>query len=142
MLKDHCRSIFGSCDVEKWHAAVARSTFASQNAKKLAFREHFWKLGCGKMARRCGEANLQVKMQKTPQLRSILGRWAVANLHAAVARSTCASQNVKNMKCSSHFLTCGRRKIVKKCPAAVAPSTLQVKLYKTLAFCTIFGHYR
>ena len=37
------RNTFGSCDVEKWHAAVARSTFASQNAKKLTFREHFWK---------------------------------------------------------------------------------------------------
>ena len=45
---------FGSCDVEKWHAAVARSTFASQNAKKLTFREHFWKFGSPKIARRCG----------------------------------------------------------------------------------------
>ena len=28
----HCRSLFGSSDVQKWHAAVARSTFVSQNA--------------------------------------------------------------------------------------------------------------
>ena len=28
----HCRTTFGSCDVEKVHAVVARSTFRSQNA--------------------------------------------------------------------------------------------------------------
>ena len=34
MLKTpRLRSTFGSGDVEKWHAAVARSTFASQNVK-------------------------------------------------------------------------------------------------------------
>ena len=27
----HSRSHFGSSDVQKWHAAVARSTFVSQN---------------------------------------------------------------------------------------------------------------
>ena len=29
----HCRTTFGSCDVEKVHAVVARSTFGSQNVK-------------------------------------------------------------------------------------------------------------
>ena len=43
---------------EKLHAAVARSTFASQNAKKLTVLAHFWKLGCGKMARRCGAKHI------------------------------------------------------------------------------------
>ena len=38
---------------EKLHAAMARSTFASQNTKKLTALAHFWKLGCEKMARRC-----------------------------------------------------------------------------------------
>ena len=31
---------------EKWHAAVARSTFSSQNRKKLTVSDHFWKLRC------------------------------------------------------------------------------------------------
>ena len=31
--KHHCRTTFGSCDVEKVHAVVARSTFRSQNVK-------------------------------------------------------------------------------------------------------------
>ena len=76
------------------------------------------------------EAHLQLKMQKNLHCRSIFGRWAVENLHAAVARSTFASQNVKKMRGSGHFLTRGSRKIGEKWHAAVAPSTL--------AFCTTF----
>ena len=53
-LSLHVRSTFGSCDVEKLHAAVARSTLSSQNRKKLTGAEHFLKLRCGKIARRCG----------------------------------------------------------------------------------------
>ena len=37
----HCRSHFGSFDVQKWHAAVARSTFASQNVQNTCFLQHF-----------------------------------------------------------------------------------------------------
>ena len=47
--------IFGSADVEKWHVAVARSTFESQNVKNMRALDHFLKLGCGKIARRCSE---------------------------------------------------------------------------------------
>ena len=50
----HCRTTFGSCDVEKVHAVVARSTFRSQNVKSTRGSDHFWKLRCRKSARRCG----------------------------------------------------------------------------------------
>ena len=40
---------------EKLHAAVARSTFSSQNAKKLSGADHSLKLRCRKIARRCSE---------------------------------------------------------------------------------------
>ena len=43
---------------KKLHAAVARSTFATQNAKKLTVSDHFLKLGCGKIARRCSEKQI------------------------------------------------------------------------------------
>ena len=36
------RSTFGSWDVEKVHAVVARSTFASQNAQNTPGADHFW----------------------------------------------------------------------------------------------------
>ena len=43
---------------EKLHAAVARSAFSSQNAKKLSGADHFLKLRCGKIARRCSEKHI------------------------------------------------------------------------------------
>ena len=48
------RTTFGSCDVEKVHAVVARSTFLSQNVQNTPLSDHFWKLWCRKSARRCG----------------------------------------------------------------------------------------
>ena len=54
----HSRTIFGSCDVEKVHAVVARSTFRSQNVQNTPFSDHFWKLRCRKSARRCGAKHI------------------------------------------------------------------------------------
>ena len=52
------RSTFRSCDVEKVHAIVARSTFPSQNVQKTPLSDHFWKLRCWKSARRCGAKHI------------------------------------------------------------------------------------
>ena len=43
---------------EKLHAAVARSTFRSQNVQNTPGPDHFWKLRCGKSARRCGAKHI------------------------------------------------------------------------------------
>ena len=52
---------------EKWHAAVARSTFASQNAKNMTCSGHFWTFRSPKMARRCGAKRIyKTKCKKTP----------------------------------------------------------------------------
>ena len=40
------RTTFGSCDVEKVHAVVARSTFRSQNVQSTNGSDHFWKSRC------------------------------------------------------------------------------------------------
>ena len=42
----HVRTTFGSCDVEKVHAVVARSTFQSQNAQNTTCSRHFWRFRC------------------------------------------------------------------------------------------------
>ena len=52
------RTTFESYDVQKLHAAVARSTFSSKNVKKLTVSDHFLKLRCRKSARRCGEKHI------------------------------------------------------------------------------------
>ena len=54
----HARTTFGSCDVEKVHAVVARSTFRSQNAQSTSVSDHFWKLRCWKSARPCGAKHI------------------------------------------------------------------------------------
>ena len=40
----HVRTTFGSGDVEKVHAVVARSTFPSKNVQNTPLSGHFWKL--------------------------------------------------------------------------------------------------
>ena len=43
----HVRTTFGSWDVEKVDAVVARSTFPSQNVKSTTCSDRFWRFRCG-----------------------------------------------------------------------------------------------
>ena len=52
------RTTFGSWDVEKVHAVVARSTFRSQNVQSTSVSDRFWKLRCRKSARHCGAKHI------------------------------------------------------------------------------------
>ena len=161
MSKTHqVRTTFGSWDVEKVHAVVARSTFPSQNVQNTSASDHFWKLRCRKSARRCGakhiskskcpkhlsfgpllevemskkctqlwrEAHFQVKMSKTPQLRTTFGSWDVEKVHAVVARSTFPSQNVQNTPGPDHFWKSRCRKSARRCGAK---HILKSKVLKT-----------
>ena len=59
MYKTHqVRTTFGSCDVEKVHAVVARSAFPSQNVQTTPLSDHFWKLRCRKSACCCGAKHI------------------------------------------------------------------------------------
>ena len=69
----HVRTTFGSWDVEKVHAVVARSTFPSQKCLKHTVSDYFWKLRCRKSARRCGAKHIsKSKVSKTHGLRLLL----------------------------------------------------------------------
>ena len=48
----HVRSTFGSCSHQNLHHGCARERFGSQNRKKMAWSEHFWKLRSPKFAPR------------------------------------------------------------------------------------------
>ena len=69
----HIRSTFGSCNVEKVHAVVARSTCRSQNVKSTPCLDHF-----GTYVEKCTplwrEADFQVKMHKASQCWTTFGR--------------------------------------------------------------------
>ena len=67
------RTTFGSCDVEKMHAVVARSTFPSQNVQNTSAPDHFLKFRCRKSARRCGAKHIsKSKVLKTDGLGPLL----------------------------------------------------------------------
>ena len=69
----HVRSTFGSWDVEKVYAFVARSTFPSQNVQSTPFSDDFWKLTCRESARRCGAKHIsKSKVLKTDGFGSLL----------------------------------------------------------------------
>ena len=52
------RTTFGSWDVEKVRAVVARSTFPSQNVQNTPCSDHFWRFRCRKSVRRCGAKHI------------------------------------------------------------------------------------
>ena len=59
MHKTHQRrTTCASWDRKKWHAILARNKFSSQKIQNTPASEHFMKLGCGKMARRCGAKHI------------------------------------------------------------------------------------
>ena len=67
------RTTFGSWDVEKVHAVVARSTFPSQNVQNTTCSDHFWKFRCRKSARGCGAKHIsKSKVLKTGGLGPLL----------------------------------------------------------------------
>ena len=54
----HVRTTFGSCDVGKVRAILARNTFPIQNVQNTTCPDHFWKLRCRKSARCWGAKHI------------------------------------------------------------------------------------
>ena len=104
------RTTFGSWDVEKVHAVVARSTFWSQNVQNTPAPDHFWKLRCRKSVRCCGAKHIS-KSKCTKH--TILGPL----LEVEMSKSTFPSQNVQSTTCSRHFWRFGCWKSARRCGA-------------------------
>ena len=133
------RTTFGSCDVEKVHAVVARSTFRSENVQNTPCSEHFWKLRCRKSARRCGAkhiskwkctkhtmfgALLEVEMSKkwTPL-------WREAHFEV---------KSVKNWRSRTTFGGSDVEKVSKKCTPLWREAHFEVKSVKNWGFWAFF----
>ena len=136
--------LFGSCDVKKWHAAVAGSAFATQNVKKLTaagrgplfevgmwkmgtplwrearfkvkmYKTHqFWKFRCQKVARRCGAKH--ISKSKCKNMRCSATFWSSDDTkwHAAVAPNAFTRRNVKDTCVLHHFWRLRCRKGVRQ----------------------------
>ena len=127
------RTTFGSWDVEKVHAVVARSTFPSQNAQNTPWSDHFWKLRCRKSARCCGAKHIsKSKVQKTDGYGALLEvemskkctlLWREAHFEVKSAKDW----RVRSTFGRSDVLSRGRRKGL--CTLA--------KVRKTWGFCSM-----
>ena len=119
MYKTHqVRTTFGSWDVEKVHAVVARSTFRSQHVQNTPGSDHFWKLRCRKSARRFGAKHISKSTcTKHTRFGPLLEVEMSKKVHAVVARSTFRSQNVQNTRGSDHFWRFRCRKSARCCGA-------------------------
>ena len=112
------RTTFGSWDVEKLHAVVARSTFRSQNVQNTPVSEHFWKLRCRKSVRRCGAKHIS-KSKGTKHIRSgpllevkmskkCMPLWRDAHFQV---------KNIQKSRDSDHFWRLQYRKSAHRCSA-------------------------
>ena len=89
------RTTFGSWDVEKVHAVVAGSTFPSQNVQNTPGSDHFWKLRCGKSARRCGAKHIS-KSKCTKHTRGSDHFW---KLRCGKSARRCGAKHISKSKC-------------------------------------------
>ena len=136
LYKTHqARTTFGSWEVEKLHGPVARSTFANQIVQNTPGPDHFWKLGCGKIARRCGAKHICKSNCTKPDHFWKLGCGKIAR--------RCGAKHICKSNCTKHtrpgpLLEVG---MWKNCTALWREAHLQIKLYKTHQARTTFGSW-
>ena len=98
------RTTFGSCDVEKVHAVVARSTFPSENVQSTTCSDHFWRLRC-RLSKKCTplwrEAHFEVKMYKTHHVRSTFGG---SDVDFRKSARRCGAKHISKSKCTKHTM--------------------------------------
>ena len=105
---------FGSCDVEKAHGVVERSTFRSQNAKKTQCRKTFGRRAVQKVHTVVARSTLRSQnVQSTPRSEH-LWSWDVEKVHAVVARNTFRSQKCSKLTVPDHFWTLRYQKSARK----------------------------
>ena len=125
------RTTFGSWDVEKVHAVVARSTFGSQNGQDAKGADHFWKLRCRKSARRCAAKHIS-KSKCTKHL-------SVGRLLEVEMSKKCTPlwreahfqvKSVKNWRSRTTFGSSDVEKVSKKCTLLWREAHFEVKSEK------------
>ena len=128
------RTTFGSCDVEKVHAVVARSTFPSQNVQNTSASDHFWKLRCRKSARRCGAKH-------TENVQNTRGSDHFWKSRCPKSARRCGAKHISKSKCTKHTILGPLLEVEmsKKCTPLWREAHFEVKMYKTPGVRTTFG---
>ena len=135
----HSRTTFGSWDVEKVHAVVARSTFPSQNAQNTSASDHFWKLRCRKSARRCGAKHIsKSKVLKTDGLGPLLEVEMSKKCTPLWREAHFQVKSVKNWRSRTTFGGSDVEKVSKKCTPLWREAHFEVKSVKNKGFWAFF----
>ena len=132
------RTTFGSCDVEKVHAVVARSTFPSQNVQNTTCSRHFWRFRCRKSARRGGAKHISKSkcpkhlssgpLLEVEMLRKCTSLWREAHVQVKMS---------KTPRGSDRFYL--EVQMLKKCTPLWRETHFEVKMYKAHHARTTFG---
>ena len=132
------RTTFGSWDVEKVHAVVARSTFRSQNVHNTPAPDHFWKLRCRKSARRCGAKHISKSKCSKKNTPASDHFW---KLRCRKSARRCGAKHISKSKCTKHTRSGPLLAVQmsKKCTPLGRKAHFEVKMYKTLGVRTTFG---
>ena len=100
MYKAHqVRSTFGSCDVEKVHAVVARSTFRSQNVQSTPFSDYFWKLRCRKVDAVVARSTFASEKAKDTSRSDQFWK-----LPCRKSARRCCAKHISKSKCTKHTI--------------------------------------
>ena len=135
MYKTHqVRTTFGSWDVEKVHAVVARSRFRSENAQNTAGYDHFWKLRCRKSARRCGAKHISKENAQTTPGSDHFGKFRCRK-----SARGCGAKHISKSKCTKHTILGPLVEVdgswdVEKVHAVVARTHFEVNMLKHQGF--------
>ena len=165
----HSRTTFGSWDVKKVHAVVARSTFPSQNVQNTPGSDHFWKLRVEKLHAVVARSTFPSEnVQNTPfsdhfwKLRCQKSARRCGAKHISKSKCTkhtrfgpllevesrksarrCGAKHISKSKCTKHTILGPLLEVEmsKKCTPLWREAHFQVKMYKTHHSRTTFGSW-
>ena len=135
----HSRTTFGSWDVKKVHAVVARSTFPSQNVQSTSVSDDFWKLRCRKSVRRCGAKHIsKSKCTKHTILGPLLEVEMSKKCTPLWREAHFQVKSVKNWRSRTTFGGSDVEKVSKKCTPLWCEAHFEVKSVKNWGFWAFF----
>ena len=133
------RTTFGSWDVEKVHAVVARSTFWRQNVQNTPWSDHFWKLRCRKSARRCGAKHIsKAKCTKHTNAGALLEVEMSKKCTPLWREAHFEVKSVKNWRSRTTFGGSDVEKVSKKCTPLWREAHFEVKSVNNWGFWAFF----
>ena len=133
------RTTFGSWDVEKVHAVVARSTFPSQNVQSTPGSDHFSKLRCRKSARCRGAKHIsKSKCTKHTRFGPLLEVEMLKKCTPLWREAHFQVKSVKNWRSRTTLGGSDVEKVSKKCTPLWREAHFEVKSVKNWGFWAFF----